>query len=378
MQRSRRTTGQAVVEFALTATLIFFLLSAAVDLGLIYFTLQGLHNAAQEGAYYGSRWPQNNLSNQEKYDIRDRARHEAGDSGGINFVNLLDLNNNGVPDVNGGVPEQVGGKNVIDEYIKVQALYDTDANGDPLNDANGANDTDFDDGSTDYTPCPTPNNVRDRESCYLHIVMYYDYRPFFALAPAIGSGLKLSSAYTIKMRGGFQQGGQTTNTPILRTVTPTPVPTATATNTPSASTPTRTPTSGPAPTATRTPTTAPTPTATRTPTRTSTPTNTPVPSLVVTIQKQIEVRSGGTSTVSVVVRVTDSATGNPVTGASVTASGLSSGSVTLTDRGGGIYATCSTTVSGNPNNFTVTASKSPYTNGSASGSLTSGSLTPCP
>ena len=107
MRRHARTTGQALVEFALASTLIFFMLAAAVDLGLIFFTLQGLHNAAQEGATYGSRW----LVNQNPSDptsvevldfngIRDRARHEAGTQGGIGFVNLLDLNSNGTPDVN--------------------------------------------------------------------------------------------------------------------------------------------------------------------------------------------------------------------------------------------------------------------------------------
>ena len=49
-QLLRFKTGQALVEFALAATLIFFLLAAAVDLGLIFFTIQGLHNAAQDGA----------------------------------------------------------------------------------------------------------------------------------------------------------------------------------------------------------------------------------------------------------------------------------------------------------------------------------------
>src|SRR5690242_14905755 len=131
MPQRLRSKGQALVEFALTATLIFFLLAAAVDLGLIFFTLQGLHNAAEEGATYGSRW----LVNSNPSDpnsaialdfsgIKDRVRHEAGTQGGIGFVNLLDLNSDGTPDNNA----------VIDQYIQITALEDTDGDGDPLPD----------------------------------------------------------------------------------------------------------------------------------------------------------------------------------------------------------------------------------------------------
>src|SRR5437763_3355731 len=89
-------TGQALVEFALAATLIFFLLAAAVDLGLMFFVIQGLHNAAQEGGTYGSRWLTGlgyTVRVLNENEIRDRVRHESGSSGGIGFVNLLDLNN---------------------------------------------------------------------------------------------------------------------------------------------------------------------------------------------------------------------------------------------------------------------------------------------
>jgi hypothetical protein len=54
MVKRIRAVGQALVEFALAATLIFLLLAATIDLGMILFILQGLHSAAQEGALYGS------------------------------------------------------------------------------------------------------------------------------------------------------------------------------------------------------------------------------------------------------------------------------------------------------------------------------------
>lgn len=56
IKHQHTTAGQALVEFVLMATLIFFILAAAVDIGLIFFNLQGLNNAAQEGAQWGSRF----------------------------------------------------------------------------------------------------------------------------------------------------------------------------------------------------------------------------------------------------------------------------------------------------------------------------------
>ena len=256
MPQRRRTTGQALVEFALSATLIFFMLAAAVDLGLIFFTLQGIHNAAQEGATYGSRWLINQNPNDpyspvvlDEKGIRDRVRHEAGAEGGIGFVNLLDLNNNGTDDS--------AESNVLQQYIRISALQDTDGNGDPYNDANGVADS-VDIGG-DYTPCPSLSGTTKR--CFIRVVVSIDDHLQFPLAPAFAEQIRLTSSYVTQMRSGFSQGGQPTLTPVIVTVTPIP------TNTPVA-TPTRTPTTGPTSTPTRTPTPAPTNTPTRTPTPT--------------------------------------------------------------------------------------------------------------
>src|SRR5215212_5060446 len=139
--------GQALVEFALAATLIFFLLAAAVDLGLMFFAIQGLHNAAQEGGTYGSRWLTGlgyGVRTLNQNEIRDRVRHESGSSGGIGFVNLLDLNNNGVPDIKpdsniancgqSGVVCEINtatGNPVVKDYIQINMINDSNANGDP-------------------------------------------------------------------------------------------------------------------------------------------------------------------------------------------------------------------------------------------------------
>jgi hypothetical protein len=223
MPQRRRTKGQALVEFALMATLIFFMLSAAVDLGLIFFSLQAIHNAAQEGATYGSRW--GIISNNQgviyidNESIRDRTRHEAGNQG-IGFANLLDLNNNGTPDVNpdqpSGFREQgSGGNTVIDEYIQVQSLLDSNRDGSvPDDDANVT-------GSPDA--CPNPGDIQ--LACFIRVTVKYNYKMVFPLAPVFGNTVELTSSFSVPVRSGYRQAGGLTETPMLRTVTPTPSPT---------------------------------------------------------------------------------------------------------------------------------------------------------
>ena len=192
MRRHIRAKGQALVEFALAATLIFFLLAAAVDLGLIFFTLQGLHNAAQEGASYGSRWLTTGPSGMalDYRGIRDRARMEAGNRGS-GFANLLDLNRNGQDDAaeDAGGIDDASGTSLFPTYIQVNALKDVDADGNPLN---------------DNTVCPDIGNS-NIERCYLQVVMSTDYTMLFPLAPGFTRQRRLSSSYVIKMRTGITQ-----------------------------------------------------------------------------------------------------------------------------------------------------------------------------
>jgi Flp pilus assembly protein TadG len=192
MLKRTRTKGQAVLEFALAATLIFLLLSATVDLGLIFFTLQGLHNAAQEGGSYGSRW----LTDTDQIDfnaIRDRVRHEAGTSG-IGFANLLDLNADGIADVSPDTPsgtKQINlatGNPVINDYIQIRALFDTNGDGNPLNDGTAPN----------YTACPSLTNPTIH--CHLQVIVSAEYRFLFPLAPAFDNQVRLNSSYVIQMR----------------------------------------------------------------------------------------------------------------------------------------------------------------------------------
>jgi hypothetical protein len=222
-QLLRFKNGQALVEFALAATLIFFLLAAAVDLGLIFFTIQGLHNAAQDGAAYGSRWLIGNSPRTLDFNaIRERVRKEQGNKGGIGFVNLLDLNNNGIPDVgpantnivggSGTTYEMIGANRVIDQYIQVEMLLDSDSNGDPLNDlVNGQ-----------PTTCTNPGGGIN---CFIRVTAMTDYRTIFPLIPAFARTTTLRSSYILPMRDSFSAGGVAGPTPpVFTTVTPTPLP----------------------------------------------------------------------------------------------------------------------------------------------------------
>ncbi|NTW03714.1 MAG: pilus assembly protein, partial [Oscillochloris sp.] len=132
--RTKRTRGQALVEFTLAATLIFTLLSAAVDLGLIFFTMQTLRTAAQEGATFGSypvvKLKSDGVSVQavqlNELGIIDRIRLSSG-ANPTGFAKMTDLNNDGHDDS--------AQSSVFDEYITIEnpkypgdQLYDDDGN----------------------------------------------------------------------------------------------------------------------------------------------------------------------------------------------------------------------------------------------------------
>jgi|HigsolmetaAR201D_1030396.scaffolds.fasta_scaffold04961_3 hypothetical protein len=197
LHRNVRAGGQALVEFALAATLIFLLLAATIDLGLMFFTLQGLHNAAQEGGMYGSRWilPPSG-SNPARLDvdgIRYRVRMESGENG-LGFANLLDLNADGIPDVDPVTgAKQINpatGNPVINDYIIIRALLDSNLDKNPLNDGSPPN----------YTPCPALTG--QMYTCFLVVEVRADYRLLFPLVPSFADKYQLVSRFSIEMRTG--------------------------------------------------------------------------------------------------------------------------------------------------------------------------------
>jgi hypothetical protein len=50
--------GQSLVELAISLSVILLLLAGAVDFSIAYFTFSAMHDAAQEGALYGSINPE--------------------------------------------------------------------------------------------------------------------------------------------------------------------------------------------------------------------------------------------------------------------------------------------------------------------------------
>ncbi len=190
----QRAKAQALVELALAATLIFMLVSATVDLGLIFLSRQALRAAAQEGGTFGS-FPQIvtdaggrvTAVRLNEDEIRRRVRLTAGTSGGPDFVNILDLNNNRMLD-NAESPD------VLRNYIQIDNLLDTDNNrltpdGDP-NNPDRCSDTDM---------------RRNPDRCYIRVRVRYDYRPVFPFAPVFGVVVPLQESFTMQVRSSYRE-----------------------------------------------------------------------------------------------------------------------------------------------------------------------------
>lgn len=206
IRQKLRSSGQALVEFALAATVIFLLLAAAVDLGLIFFTVQSIHNAAQEGATYGSRFlsTRNGVWQINIPEIQNRVRTESGVNGG-GSINLLDLDSNGVNDTSQGT--SVVNQDGTTGYIVVVPLEDTNRDGNPNNDNN--------------VRCDEP--AKSVYPCYVQVTVRKVYDVFFPI-PLIGKRVTLASSYYVLIRNSFAEAG--TGTQIF----PTPQPTRSASN----------------------------------------------------------------------------------------------------------------------------------------------------
>ncbi|MGQ9926290.1 MAG: TadE/TadG family type IV pilus assembly protein [Chloroflexaceae bacterium] len=191
--RQPRARGQALVELALASTLLFFLLAAAVDLGLIFFTFQGLRAAAQEGATFGS-YPIQVMQNGQLQrvdlnysEIVRRVRYAGGEQS-RGFANLRDLDNNGVRD------EDETGRAVHTDwsnpnaYIRIELLRGSNPNS--LN-----------------APCRT--DVRGvgmqagGRDCWVRVTVRTDYQFLFPLAPAFGNSVRLEARSVMPIRSSY-------------------------------------------------------------------------------------------------------------------------------------------------------------------------------
>ena len=57
MKNNKSERGQSLVELAVSLVILLYLLSGAVEFGIIFFQFVQLRDAAQEGALYGSMGP---------------------------------------------------------------------------------------------------------------------------------------------------------------------------------------------------------------------------------------------------------------------------------------------------------------------------------
>lgn len=205
IQNRHRTAGQAMVEFALAATLIFFLLAAAIDLGLLFFTKQGVTNAAQEGATFGSRWLEGTSPRVLNVpEIQKRVRFESGENGGNGVLRLTDLNSDGVDDASqAGVIDPSGATG----FIQVRAIADTNLDGNPVNDG--------------LVACT--DAAKSAVSCYAWVTVEKVHRLFFPLSPAFGNEFSVKSSYYMLIRDTYRTGNSAAP-PTFEQPTPTPDP----------------------------------------------------------------------------------------------------------------------------------------------------------
>ncbi|XSG74298.1 TadE/TadG family type IV pilus assembly protein [Herpetosiphon llansteffanensis] len=160
LKPKRKQAGQALVEFALTITVLFFFLSAIIDLGLAFFAHQGLKGAAYEAVSYGALFPLTSDGAVNGQEIRDRLRYESGSpaSGlGGSFVNLFDLDNNSLPD-----PLSVQNARIQIAFVEGSVA------------------------GTSPVDCANPASL-SRQFCDVRVTVTYTYRPFFAFASLLGA-----------------------------------------------------------------------------------------------------------------------------------------------------------------------------------------------
>jgi hypothetical protein len=192
-RRHRRTPGQALVELALAITLIFFLLAATVDIGLIYFTLQAMRTASQEGAAFGS-YPVSVLNPNgtlNRVDLNDseivrRVRYSGGQNS-TGFADLQDLDGNGVRDETESVPAHNNPRDP-NAWIFVELL-------------GGNNPSNL----TGTCPTSTPmqgmqNGGRD---CWIRVTVRYNYRVQFPIAPVFGRNVRLQVRTVMPIRSTY-------------------------------------------------------------------------------------------------------------------------------------------------------------------------------
>jgi Flp pilus assembly protein TadG len=93
MKPIRSERGQSLVEFAISLLILLYLLSGAVEFGLLFFQFVQLRDAAQEGALYGSMNPPTSAGDTGSItDIVTRAKHSSPTRSPIDLINDPSVN----------------------------------------------------------------------------------------------------------------------------------------------------------------------------------------------------------------------------------------------------------------------------------------------
>lgn len=194
-RRRPRARGQALVELVLASTLLFFLLAAAVDLGLIFFTLQGLRTAAQEGATFGS-YPVQVMQNGQlqrvdlNYAEIVRRVRGAGGPQSSGFANLRDLDNNGVWDENETGRAVHSDWRDPNAYVRIELLR-------------GSNPNTLNSNVTCRTDVRGVDMQAGGRNCWVRVTVRTDYQFIFPLAPAFGNSVRLQAVSVMPIRSSY-------------------------------------------------------------------------------------------------------------------------------------------------------------------------------
>ena len=126
MKLSPTENGQSMVEFAVSAILIFTLLVGVADFGRAFFTYLTMRDAAQEGAVFGSICPLHTAAIESR--VRDASERPVDLSDTthvtVSCIYVYDVNGDGYIDAADTFPACGTITPVPGQGIKVRVVYD--------------------------------------------------------------------------------------------------------------------------------------------------------------------------------------------------------------------------------------------------------------
>ncbi len=96
-KQHNRSRGQALLEFALTVTVLLLLVGGIVDVARMYFAYQTVSEAAHEGAIYGSLHAGDSAGINARIDKSSQVMEDAATSGNV----TVNISYNTAPCANG-------------------------------------------------------------------------------------------------------------------------------------------------------------------------------------------------------------------------------------------------------------------------------------